>query len=114
MVLSNWYLSNEDNFHIHRTRITNVEVDNLVLEALSTLPNIGERLITGYFLSKGITIQRKRVREAIKRVDAEGLAARRERMHRTIRRRVYNVPHPHFIWHLGKFVHIIVSHNQIS
>lgn len=64
------------------------------------LPGIGERMLMGHFRSLGHRVQRRRLRESIKRVDPIGVVQRRENLQRRITRRVYNVPHPHYIWHI--------------
>ena len=40
------------------------------------------------------------MRESIRRVDTQGVEQRREVVDRRIRRRVYDVPFPHFMWHI--------------
>lgn len=64
------------------------------------MPGIGERMILGHVRSNGLNIQRRRIRDSIRRVDPGGLMDRTERLTRTIRRRIYSVPHPHYMWHI--------------
>ena len=56
----------------------------------------------GYISSQKVRVQRSRIRQAIARVDPAGLALRKERLHLRIKRRVYSVPHAHFMWHLDR------------
>ena len=65
-----------------------------------TLPSIGERLLHGFLRSNNVRIPRRRLREAIQRVDPDGLQHRRSLLHRRIKRRVYSVPAPHNLWHI--------------
>ena len=83
-----------------RARLTDAEIDNITEKAMVTLPGIGERMLMGHFKSLGHRVQRQRLRESIKRVDPIGLEHRRQMIQRRITRRVYNVPHPHYIWHI--------------
>lgn len=57
-------------------------------------------MLIGFFKAKGHKVQRRRLRESIRRVDPIGLAERRTMLHYRTRRRVYSVPHPHFMWHI--------------
>ena len=83
-----------------RARLTDAEIDNITEKAMVSLPGIGERMLMGHFKSLGHRAQRQRLRESIKRVDPIGLEHRRQMIQRRITRRVYNIPHPHYIWHI--------------
>lgn len=76
------------------------QIDDLVLEAMTSLPYIGERMILGFFKAKKVNVARRRIRESIARVDPNGLTGRRNSLQRRIKRRVYSVPHPHYLWHI--------------
>ena len=80
--------------------MTDNQIDSITRDAKETLPNFGERMLLGYFLSKGHRVQRKRIRESIVRVDPDGLDERRQLFSHRIQRRVYSVPHAHYMWHL--------------
>ena len=54
-------------------------------------------MLAGYLCSEGIRVPRSRLRASLHRVDPSGVADRRSC---TIRRRVYSVPHPNYIWHI--------------
>lgn len=86
-------------WNVFRSNISDVELDQHLRDAMVSLPYIGERLISGFFRTKDITVQRRRIRDAIRRVDPYGLKQRRELLHKRIRRRVYSVPNPHSLWH---------------
>lgn len=60
-------------------------------------PNAGEVMVQGHLESRGITLQRHKVRKAIHTVDPDGVEVRR---HPTIRQRVYSVPSPNYLWHI--------------
>lgn len=83
-----------------RSDISDGEIDRLVIEALATLPGMGERMIVGHIRSKQLRVQRHRIRASITRFDPGGLMERRCRIARTINRRVYSVPNPHYMWHI--------------
>lgn len=85
---------------LHRSIMSDEEIDDVTREALLTLPNFGEKLLRGYFISKGYKVQRRKLRDSIRRVDPVGLNERRELISRRIHRRIYSVPHPHYLWHL--------------
>lgn len=57
----------------------------------------GQTYIIGYLRSKGLRVQRSRVRESMTRVDPENSALR---WGAVVRRRSYQVPWPNSLWHL--------------
>ena len=79
------------------SRLDNNSLDAAVTDIKMSHPNCGEVMIIGHLRARGIIVQRSRVRESIHRVDPQGADDRRCR---GIRRRVYSVPCPNFIWHL--------------
>jgi hypothetical protein len=79
------------------TSISDGELDQLIRNIKSTHPNDGERLMTGHLISRGIHIQRSRMRASIHRVDPVNTAIRRMV---TIRRRVYYADGPNSVWHV--------------
>lgn len=54
-------------------------------------------MIQGHLASGGVYVQRNKVREAIHAVDPEGV---QERKQKPIKRRVYSVPCPNYVWHI--------------
>lgn len=58
---------------------------------------MGEVLTSGMLLDAGVKPTRKRVREAQARLDADGVDDRKST---AVARRVYSVPHAHYLWHL--------------
>lgn len=73
------------------------ELDSAVSQIKTEHPHVGEVMLNGHLRSRDIVVQRKRLRESIKRVDSGGVESRRRT---TISRRVYSLPCPNFIWHL--------------
>ena len=79
------------------SEISDHELDYTIKQIYQDQHKMGEFMLMGHLRSKGINVQRKRLREAIHRVDPEGVE---ERKAKGIKRRVYEVPHPNFIWHI--------------
>ena len=79
------------------TDITDEGLDESISEVLHELPNTGERLMIGALASKGIRVQRTRIRESLQRLDPVGKTLRRRLK---IRRRTYNVPCANFLWYI--------------
>lgn len=79
------------------TPILNPDLDTAVLEELRAFPCTGETNVMAGLRQRGIYIQRRRVREAIVRVDPINRA---NRWGQRIERRPYSVPHPNFLWHI--------------
>lgn len=79
------------------TALTNAELDETIRSIKQDHPNDGEKLMQGHLRRMGIRVPRKLLRQSIHRVDHINTVARR---HSVIRRRVYSVPYPNFIWHI--------------
>ncbi len=83
-------------------KYTDISDDELVLKLRhiqESLPNSGERILSGSLRSSGIIVPRWRLREAIHRMDHVSSSLRwRPR----IKRRPYSVPGPMSLWHIGK------------
>ena len=56
--------------------ITDQELDLLVSQIKEEFPNCGSRLMHGHLLSRGHRVSQARIREALHRVDPEGVAIR--------------------------------------
>jgi hypothetical protein len=78
------------------TEIQDNQLDDLVRAIKRENPGCGSKMLAGYIGAKGIFIPRRRVREALARVDPQGVAMR---WHMAIKRRVYNVSRPLGLWH---------------
>ncbi|CAI5692486.1 unnamed protein product [Oreochromis niloticus] len=76
--------------------ISNQELNGLVTDILQNTPNAGEVYILGSLRSRGLRVQRWRVRQSLQEVDPIGRAFRRRH---AIRRRIYSVQAPNHLWH---------------
>lgn len=79
------------------TPLTNDQVDNVLASIKRNHPNDGEVLLQGHLLRLGIRISRQALRNDIHRIDHDNTVARRRFV---VRRRVYSVPYPNYIWHI--------------
>ena len=79
------------------TAISDNELDLKVSRIKLQHPNNGEVMLAGYLSSEGIRVPRKRLRASVHRVDPAGIEERRRR---AVRRRVYTVPYPNYVWHI--------------
>ena len=77
------------------TDVTNPEVDEMVREFKVNFPNSGEAVLRGYLESRGVHIQRERVRQAVWRINGN-----EPRLHPPIARRTYSVSGPNALWHI--------------
>ena len=78
--------------------ISDQEIDNIIKDFISIHgATSGYRFIAGFFHSKGIKIQRRRIRESLHRVDPENVVSR---WGAVISRRTYYVPWPNSLWHV--------------
>jgi hypothetical protein len=79
------------------TSMTNEELDENVRVIKQSHPNDGEVLVQGHLRRLNVHVPRQSLRDSIHRVDAWGVASRRRR---AVRRRIYSVPYPNYIWHM--------------
>lgn len=77
------------------SKISHADLCEVVQEVLNVLPNAGETYITGACRSRGIYVQRQRIREAINEVDPVSRALRKTL---SIVRRAYHVKAPNSLW----------------
>ena len=78
--------------------ISDQDLDSLVKELLERQGRtMGQVFISGYLKSKGLWVQRRRVRDCLLRVDPDN---RILRWGVVVSRRVYYVPWPNSVWHL--------------
>lgn len=85
--LANFGITRREKF----SAITDADLDIIVQEIKVTSPNCGSKLLQGYIHSRGICVQRKRVRESLSRIDPLGVQARKCRC---VHRRTYNITRP--------------------
>ncbi|XP_034544131.1 uncharacterized protein LOC117816121 [Notolabrus celidotus] len=77
--------------------LSNDNLNRLVGEILQSTRNAGERYVHGSLRSRGLRIQRWRVRQSLQEVDPIGRSFRRRH---AIRRRIYSVPTSNQLWHI--------------
>jgi AraC-like DNA-binding protein len=77
------------------TNISDQSLDEHVRDVLQTTPRVGLSLVRGALRSRGLNIQRDRVREAMNRVDP---LSRTVHHRQFITRRTYNVRSPNSLW----------------
>ena len=75
------------------------DLDNIVKEILEQFPKTGYKRMIGYLMAKGHRVQEKKVREAMRRVDPEGVIERSISLN-IIHRRRYSVPSSLALWHI--------------
>ncbi|KAK6173469.1 hypothetical protein SNE40_016912 [Patella caerulea] len=73
------------------------QLDEYLRNIMSITERSGETFMIGALRSRGIRIQRWRIRESLIRLDPVGRALRRRRV---TYRRTYSVPYPNYIWHI--------------
>lgn len=83
---------------------TDGELDDFVREVKTERPVVGRKFIQARLRGLGVKIQRERVRESLRRVDAVGLHLRD---HQTATRREYRVPRPNAVWHVDGYHKLI-------
>ena len=75
------------------TSMSNEQLTSTIREISTSTPNAGERYIIGSLRSRGIRIQRWRIRQNLQEIDPVGRSLRRSQ---AIRRRVYSSGHQPF------------------
>ena len=86
-------------------QVTMQHIPLLVIETLDQLvarikwhhPNNGDVMFVCFLTSEGVCVPRKRLRASIHHVDPAGTE---DCWHQAVRRRVYIVPCPNYIWHV--------------
>lgn len=77
--------------------ITDVDLDVITKQFLSSHPNCGERTLSGFLRLSGLKVLRAKVLASLIRVDPMGVQAR---FHQVLHRRRYSVPMPNSLWHI--------------
>ena len=81
------------------TQITEPELDDVIRNILQEFPNSGYKSLRGHLLARGLKVQERRLREAMRRTDPEGIIVCALQL-RVTHRRVYNVKQPLSLWHM--------------
>ena len=58
------------------TQITEPELDGVIRNILQEFPNSGYKSLRGHLLARGLKVQERRLREAMRRTDPEGIIVR--------------------------------------
>ena len=81
------------------TQISNDELDAVIKEILGKNPNCGYRRMLGFLLAKKVRVSERRTREAMHRVDPEGILLGALQL-TIVNRREYKVPGVLALWHI--------------
>uniref|UniRef100_A0A3B3RT86 Integrase core domain-containing protein n=1 Tax=Paramormyrops kingsleyae TaxID=1676925 RepID=A0A3B3RT86_9TELE len=88
--------------------IADEELDRIVTEVHRSHPNTGYKLMHGHLKARGVLVPISRLRESLRKVDAEGVHMRRLRL--------YSVPGPNHLWHIDgnhKLIRFVV-HGRVD
>lgn len=80
--------------------ITDADLDVVVTEIIKDHPGRGEVMTMSCLRVKEIRVTRQRLRDSMDRVDPIGRELRRNK---AVKRRVYDVPGPHHLWHVDGY-----------
>ena len=80
-------------------QLSDDELQSLVEEFRHDNPYIGESMTAGFLRSRGYKVARSRIRAALRSNDPLGAALRWPGG--AIKRRIYSVPGPNSLWHIG-------------
>ena len=86
--------------------ITDKDLEALVLDIKAEMPDVGERMLMGALVARGVKVERERLRRTIQKVDPVNTALRWSSF---VIRRPYSVPGSNSLWHLGKFSILFVT-----
>ena len=79
------------------TELTDVELEQIMLDIMASNPNIGQRRMTGALRGRGLRVKQRRIRAMMRALDPEGTSLR---WYGAIYRRTYSVPSPNALWHI--------------
>ena len=77
--------------------ITDSDLEAIACEYAVLHPYSGQKSFSGYLSQLGFRVQRHRVRNALIKVDSNGV---RSRLRKALHRRQYNIPMPNSLWHI--------------
>ena len=86
------------------TSISDEALTEVVEQFTSLCPTIGEKTVDGMLRSRGINVQRQRIRETLYSIDPRGAS---RRLRRTLHRREYKVEAPNSLWHVDGYHKLI-------
>ena len=79
------------------SEISDDDLDSHVRQIQREHPNCGQQLLHGYLKDRGVSVQRRRLRESVARTDP---IQRHVRWHQVISRRTYSVQGSNSLWHI--------------
>jgi hypothetical protein len=88
------------------SNITDLDLNQVILEILSTFPNTGYKRMKGFLLSRGIKVTEYRIRDLLRTLDPIGVY-QRTTQNRAIFRRQYYVDYSNQLWHLDTNMKLI-------
>ena len=91
-------------FRDRYTSISDEELMETVEQFTSLCPMIGEKTVDGMLRSRGINVQRQRIRETLYSIDPRGAD---RRLRRALHRREYKVEAPNSLWHVDGYHKLI-------
>ena len=77
--------------------MSDTELDQIIQQIRTEFPNCGYTMMAGHLLSQGYRVQQMRIREALIRLDPDGVTMR---WFSSIQRRSYQVYGPMALWHI--------------
>ena len=77
--------------------ITDEDLRSIVSDIQQEMPDIGQSMLRGVLIARGIHVSTVRLRECLSELDPINSVLR---WASPIRRRVYYVPYPNFLWHI--------------
>ena len=93
-----WRRLTELGLHFKKySSISDSDLDSNVREIQHNSPNVGISLLQGYLQSRGVIVQRQRIRQSVLRVNP---IATLSRWQQVVSRRCYSVPGPNSLWHI--------------
>jgi len=75
------------------------QLDTIMLSILDEFPETSYKRMTGFLKARGIVLQQRRIREAMRRVNPEGTLSRALRI-QCLNRRSYQDTSPLALWHI--------------
>ena len=106
--LHDFGLSTTENYSL----IDDQSLDRVIQGILRDFPSFGYRRMTGALVSRGIKVQQVRIREAMRRVNPDGVLLRALAI-TTVNRRKYQVYGPLALWHIDgnhKLIRFVLLH----
>ena len=79
------------------TKISNTDLDNLVLKVVDEFPLCGEVMLKEILKERKVKVPRSVLKDSLQRVDEDGIV---DRSRRRLHRRVYSVKGPNHLWHI--------------